>query len=116
MNDYPREETNTQLLVVDVDSRCIHPFFDYNDLFHLINLLDIYLFICYIPRPLPPPAHLILYHIIIMSASRKKSSSSIKTETNNKPTTKKQDALNKEFVKIFEENGLDKMAKEVGIA
>ena len=50
-----------------------------------------------------------------MSASRKKSSSSIKTETNNKPTTKKQDALNKEFVKIFEENGLDKMAKEVGI-
>ena len=38
-----------------------------------------------------------------MSASRKKSSSSIKTETNNKPTTKKQDALNKEFVKIFEE-------------
>ena len=49
-----------------------------------------------------------------MSASRKKSSSSIKTETNNKPTTKKQDALNKEFVKIFEENGLDKMAKEMG--
>ena len=30
-------------------------------------------------------------------------------------TTKKQEALSKEFVKIFADNGLDKMAKEVGI-
>ena len=30
-------------------------------------------------------------------------------------TMKKQEALSKEFVKIFADNGLDKMAKEVGI-
>ena len=40
-----------------------------------------------------------------------------KKDTNSvtKASTKKQDALSKEFVKIFEENGLEKMAKEVGI-